>query len=88
MTIHQLDIRVPRTSQQKRIEKAAKASLRFIRRQAEARRPENKEQLARCMWRLYFRLRTAGLLAAPKTTRRLLRAEIGFWKPLVARTAA
>lgn len=75
------DVRVHRSlDRSDLIEMAAKSSVKFLRRQAEARRPENKDQLVEFIWRLYFRARRMKLLSAPRTTRRLLREKYGYWK--------
>lgn len=75
------DVRVPHDRDRRELTlRAAKASVKFLRRQAEARRPENKDELVKFMWRLYWRARREKLLMAPRTTRRLLREQYGFWK--------
>lgn len=92
MSIHQIDVRIPRNvSPDDRRVKAARSAVKFLRRQAEARRPESKEELARIIWKMYWRMYKGRLLAAPRTTRRMLRRQFGHWgaigvksKPAVA----
>lgn len=73
------DVRVHSRSYEERIEAAAKSAASFIRKQVEAERPADKDELARGIWTLYFQMYRAGILAAPKTTRKLLRERYGFW---------
>jgi len=81
------DVRVPRAaSRHELIVKAAKSSVRFLRRQAEASHPANKDEMVRRIWTLYFRARRMKMLAAPRTTRRMLREKFGFWKVVEVQT--
>lgn len=84
------DVRVHRSmDRDELILKAAQASVKFLRRQAEARRPSDKDEMVKMIWRLYWRARREKMLAAPKTTRRLLREKFGYWKKVgVATTVA
>jgi hypothetical protein len=59
---------------------AARTSVKFLRRQADTLRPENKDSLVRIIWKLYFKARKANMLAAPHATRRLLRRQYGFYR--------
>lgn len=59
--------------------RAATSTMKFIRRQAELSMPQSRDELIRGIWRIYFKLRRNKLLAAPKTTRRLLRRTYGYW---------
>jgi len=74
------DVRVHHdVSRQVRIDRAAKAAVKFIRRQAEMAKPENKDELVRRMWLIYFRASRAHMLAAPRATKRVLKAKYGPW---------
>jgi len=74
------DVRVQRSSLTTKRVRAAKAAARFIRTQASAmHQPADKTELARQVWLLYIQLRKAGMLAAPRLTKRFLRKRFGYW---------
>jgi len=79
MSIHDLDVRVNRDDRNTRQYRAARSACAFLRRQAEMRKPADKEELAQLIWKLYWRMYKAEMLAAPRTTRRMLREQFGFW---------
>ena len=79
MTITSIDIRVNRDDRDTRRERAALSSAAFLRRQAEMMNPDDKLELAECIWELYWKMHKADLLAAPRTTRSILRSRYGFW---------
>ena len=67
---------------------AAKSAMKFLRRQAEYRKPENKDELVSLIWKLYWRARRSHLLEAPRTTKRMLREKYGSWKVVGVKTPA
>lgn len=79
MSIQELDVRVNRDDRESRQYRAARSACSFLRRQAEMRGVEDKEELAELIWKLYWRMYKADMLAAPRTTRRMLREHYGFW---------
>lgn len=74
------DVRVHRSEPAKELySRAARSAAKFLRRQADARHPENKDELCKLIWKLYWKAERAGMLSAPRATRALLREQYGFW---------
>lgn len=79
------DVRVQRSFSTEALRiRAGRSAVRFIRRQADQFRPADKDELVQIIWRLYFRMRRAGVLAAPATTKRMLRRKYGYWKVVLS----
>lgn len=75
-----ITVRVRHSDRDTRIRKAAKSAVACIRRQVELSGIiYSKEELARRMWKVYWRMYQHRLLAAPATTRRMLRSQLGLW---------
>ncbi len=87
-SITSIDVRVNRDSRNSRISRAARSAASFLRRQAEMQSPVDKTELAAMIWKSYWKMHEAGMLAAPRTTRSILRDRYGFWASAGVQKAA
>lgn len=79
MFLQEVDVRVSHAPREQKALRAAKSAAAFIRRQVDLSDPSSKEEMVEGIWRMYWKMHRAGLVAAPRLTRSVLRKKYGIW---------
>ena len=79
VSIHTADVRLHRVDAKTAVEKAALATVDFLRKNVEVTNPDDKAELAHGIWTLYWRMKNADCIVAHAHVHNLLRNTYGFW---------